>query len=189
MGAENAYNNFLTCRQCKGLMHQVSPPDQSPLIMECRACGHQEQAEIHIGPEGFFAGQELEYRRVLIYRQGEKATAAEVQAIRKLVPELGRLPMHEAVRRIEEGPCIDLGFHPLEEARTLVEEVAAHGLDVRLVPTEEDRDMEQNRQRFFGPFGAPVSVGEPGQDTLILPFGLLALLVVILLIVLVVFLL
>lgn len=87
--------------------------------MDCRTCGHQEHAEIHIGPEDFFDEQESEFRRVLIYRQGEKATAAEIQAIRKLVPEPGRLPMHEAVRRIEEGPCIDLGFHPLEEAQTL----------------------------------------------------------------------
>ena len=177
-------DNFLKCRQCKGLMHQVSPANQSPLIMKCRACGHQEHAEIHIGPEGFFDEQESEFRRVLIYRQGEKTTAAETRVIRQLVPELGSLPMHEAVRRIEEGPCIDLGFHSLEEAQALVEEVAAQGVDARLIPPEENGDMEQDGQRFFGPFGAPVTVGEPGQDMLILPLGLIALIVVLLLLLL-----
>lgn len=41
---------FEECRKCRGDMILVSEEKASPLIMECKKCGHQEYAEVQIPP-------------------------------------------------------------------------------------------------------------------------------------------
>jgi hypothetical protein len=40
------------CDKCKSRMKAVSPPDQSPLILQCTACGNRLYAEVQIAPPG-----------------------------------------------------------------------------------------------------------------------------------------
>ncbi len=152
-------------------MKRVSKENMSPLIMECQTCAHREYAEIQISPKGFFGNKSVEYSRVVVRREGNKATAEEVRALRKLDQDLGSLPMGEAVKRIGSSQSIDLGVHCLEDAQDLLKKAETCGLKAMLVPPEEDSLDHQDKRRFFEPFGAPVSVGEPGEDTTVIPLG------------------
>lgn len=81
-------------------MQRVSAENENPLIVECRSCGHREYAEFLISPNVFFDDKEVGFRRVVVCREGGKARADEVRALRKLNQELGSLSMSEAARRI-----------------------------------------------------------------------------------------
>jgi len=162
---------FETCRKCGAVMQRVSEENESPLIMECRDCSHREHAEVQISPDDFFDNNEPEYRRVLVYREDDKTNAKEVRGLRKLIPELGGLPMTAAIKRIEESRHIDLGFHSLDDAQELIQQVESLGLTVLVLPQDETPiDDQDNSYRLFEPFGAPVSVGEPGVDSIVIPF-------------------
>jgi hypothetical protein len=152
-------------------MQRVSVQNESPLIVECRSCAHREYAEVLISPNGFFDNKKVEYRRVVVCRESEKAKVWEVRALRKLKPEFGGLPMNEAVRRIGSSRYIDLGVHSLDDAQNILERTEAQGLKARLEHPDENTIADQERYRFFEQFGAPVSVGEPGEDTIVIPFG------------------
>lgn len=164
--------DFEVCRECGSAMKRVSPVDQSPLIMECQGCGHREWAEIQVPPPWPGDDRSVEYKRVVVYRAGGPAKAEEVRALRKLSAELNRLPMAEAAKRVESCQAVDLGVHPLEDAQDLLKRAEAMGLKAGLEgPDEGSIVSDDKRLRFFEPFGAPVTVGEPGEDTTIIPFG------------------
>ena len=152
-------------------MQRVSEENESPLIMECQACAHREYAEILISPRGFIEDGRVEYMRVIVRREGKKAKAEEVRALRNLNPELGSLPMSEAAKRIGSSQSIDFGVHRREDAQDLLKRAEAWGLKVILEPPEENSSDREDRRRFFEPFRAPVSVGAPGEDTNVIPFG------------------
>ena len=151
-------------------MQRVSVEKESPLIMECQTCAHREYAEILISPHGFIDNEGVEYSRVVVRREGEKAKAEEVRALRKLNQELGSLPMNEAAKRIRSSQSIDLGVHRLEDAQDLLKSAEAWGLRARLELTEENSFDHHDRRRFFKPFGRPVSGGKPGEDATVIPF-------------------
>ncbi len=108
-------------------MKRVSKKNMSPLIMECQICAHREYAEIQISPNGFFDNKRMEYSRVVVRREGNKVTAEEVRALRKLDQDLGSLPMGEAAKRIGSSQSIDLGVRCLEDAQDLLKKAEALG--------------------------------------------------------------
>jgi len=148
-------------------MKQVSAPDTSPLIMECRRCGHREYAEIHV-PAPWSPVEQTVYRLV-VHRTKGPAKAEEVKDFRKLSPELRSLPVHMAAQRIGSNLIVDLGKHSAEEAKALFNKATELGLNASLIGLD-DYTEEQEKQRLFEPFGAPVSVGEPGEETTVIPF-------------------
>lgn len=159
--------SFYICKQCGGAMKQVSPPDTSPVIMECRRCQHREYAEILV-PQPWAPVVQTEYRLV-VHRTPGPAKAPEVKAFRKLSQELRSLPVHVAAEQIGSNLIIDLGMHSDEDAQALLKQATALGLDASLIGPEgyiTDQD-----ERLFEPFGSPVSVGDPGEETTVIPFG------------------
>lgn len=152
-------------------MQRISAEGESPLVVECPSCSHREYAEFQISPEGFFDDVEVEYRRVVVVREGKKGRADEVRALRKLKPELGALPITEAAVRIESSRYIDLGVHPIEDARDILERAKAEGLNALLAHPDDDSMVGHVRLGFFKRFGAPVSIGKSGEDVIIIPFG------------------
>ncbi len=166
------YEDFVVCRQCGGSMERVSPANKSPLIMECQSCGLRQLAEIQVPPPWGIDKKGVEYTRVVVYRVEGPAKAKEIQALRKLNEELGRLPAEKAAKRIGAGQSIDLGVHLLEDAQDLLKRAEAWGLKARLeLPKENSLSLKDKVKQLFESFGAPVTVGEPGEDTTVIPFG------------------
>jgi hypothetical protein len=166
------YMNFVVCKKCGRSMKRVSPANTSPLIMECKRCGHREWAEIHVPPPWGKDKKRVEYTRVVVYRAKGPAKAKEIQALRNLNEDLGRLPVDEAAKRIGASQSIDLGVFPLKDAQDLLKRAEAWGLEARLEPPEEySLSLKEKVQQFFEPSGSPVTVGEPGEDTRAIPFG------------------
>jgi hypothetical protein len=166
------YKNFYVCRKCGGSMKRVSPANTSPLIMECKRCGHREWAEIQVPPPWGIDKKELEYKRVVVYRTEGPKKVKEIRALRKLNEELGRLPADEAAKRIGSSQSIDLGVFPLKDAQSLLKRAEAWGLKARLeLPEENPLSLKEKVQQFFEPSGSPVTVGVPGEDTRVIPFG------------------
>ncbi len=133
--------------------------------MECRQCGHRKYAEIQPSPP-WPPAESVEYRLV-VHRTKGPAKALEVQALRKISPELRSLPVHVAAERVGTSATIDLGVHSPDDAKDLLKKAEALGLNARL-EHPDDYAVDQN-ERFFAPFGAPVTVGEPGEGQVI-PF-------------------
>lgn len=154
---------------CGGQMKQVSPPDTSPLTMECQKCDHREYAEIQPSP-GWTPAEQTVYR-LLVHRTKGPAKAQEVRALRELSPELRSLPMHVAAERISSNLIVDLGMHSAEDAEALLKKARALGLDASLVGPDDYTEEQQQDGRFFEPFGASVSVGEPREENTVIPFG------------------
>jgi hypothetical protein len=153
-------------------MKRVSPVDTSPLIMECKKCGHREWAEIQVPPPWSGDDKGVEYKRVVVYRAEGPTQAEEIQALRKLSEELRRLPATEAAQRIGSSQAIDLGIYPVQDAHDILKRAEALGLKAGLErPEEQSKVTDDKRLRLFEPFGAPVTVGEPGEDTSVVPFG------------------
>jgi len=179
---------FATCRHCGGVMERISKENESPLIMECRTCAHREHTEIQVSPGDFFANEEVVYRRVVVCREDEQAKAAEVQALRRLIPDLGELAMSETVKRVAASKYFDLGTYPLEEAQTLLKKAEASGFKAILEDPGENTVADQEKHGFLEPCGAPVTVDEPGEETTLIPFSWIltgvALIVVVLILVL-----
>jgi hypothetical protein len=159
--------SFHTCKQCGGAMKQVSPPDVSPVIMECRRCHHREYAEILVPPP--WSPVEQTAYRVIVHRTAGPAKAPEVRAFRKLSQELRSLPVHVAAEQIGSNLIVDLGMYSEDDAVALLKQATELGLDASLIGPE-DYITDQD-ERFFESFGAPVSVGEPGEETTVIPFG------------------
>ncbi|MCP4289974.1 MAG: hypothetical protein GY792_37100 [Gammaproteobacteria bacterium] len=155
--------SFYICKQCGGPMKQVSPPDSSPLIMECRRCHHREYAEILVPPP--WSSVEQTAYRLVVHRAEGPAKAPEVRALRKLRQELRNLPVHVAAERIGASTTIDLGTHSTDVAQDLLKQAMALGLKAELV----EPSVSFGEQQFFEPFGAPATVGEPGEGQVI-PF-------------------
>ncbi len=151
-------------------MERVSAENTSPLIAECQHCGHRELAEVHFSPPWPPDKRSVKYTRVVVYKAEGKAEAEEIRELRKLNQELSRLPMNETAKRIGSSQSIDLGVHRLEDAQDLLKRAEAWGLKAMLELPEENSFGHQDKRRFFEPFGAPVSVGEPGEDTTVIPF-------------------
>jgi len=153
-------------------MKRVSPADTSPLIMECKRCGHREWAEIQVPPPWGINKKELEYKRVVVYRTEGPAKAKEILALRKLNEELGKLPADEAAKKIASSRSIDLGVFPLKDAQDLLKRAEAWGLKARLeLPEENSLGLKEKVQQLFELSGSPVTVGESGEDTKVIPFG------------------
>jgi rRNA maturation protein Nop10 len=109
---------FEACRKCGGSMKRISPANTSPLIMECKRCGHREWAEIQVPPPWGIDKKEMEYKRVVVHR------------------------------------------------------TEAWGLKARLeLPEESSLSLKEKVQQLFEPSGSPVTVGAPGEDTRVIPFG------------------
>jgi len=159
--------SFYICKQCGGPMKQVSPPDVSPVIVECRRCHHREYAEILVPPP--WSPVEQTAYRVIVHRTEGPAKAQEVRAFRKLSQELQSLPVHVAAEQIGSNLIVDLGMHSDEDAQALLKQATALGLDASLIGP--DGYITDQDERFFESFGAPVSVGEPGEETTVIPFG------------------
>lgn len=164
---------FEVCKQCGGTMEQVSQKNASPFIVECLDCGHREWAEVHISTPWSPTKKGLEYKRVVVYREKGRATAKEIGALRKLNKDLGGLPMNEAAERIQSSRSIDLGVHQLHHAQGLIKRAKNLGMTAVLEGPEK-----QNEGQILGMLGAPVSVGEPGEDTRVIPFIWIAIAVV-----------
>jgi len=111
-----------------------------------------------------------EHAQVVIYREEGPARVEELCALRKLDPYLARLSASKALEYIAERGVIDHGFHFKIEAQQLAERVEPLGLEVRLALSDVDSPEPERDSRLFEPFGAPVSVGEPGEDVVIIPF-------------------
>ena len=156
------------CRQCGGEMQTVSKENASPLVVQCQACGHREYAEVQFPGPDFPPIPEVEYRHVLVYRNGEKASAAEIQALRKLNRKMAGLPMHQAVKRIGRSKCIDLGVYLLDEALVVLNNAQSQGLRVGLTSPDEPVEWGDGDEKEF--FSAPVTVGQPDEDVRIIPF-------------------
>ena len=164
--------NFEVCRKCGGSMERVSPANTSPLIMECQSCGLRQWAEIQIPPPWGIDKKEVEYKRVVVYRAEGPAKAKEIQALRKLNEELGKLPADKAANKIASSQSIDLGVFPLKDAQDLLKRAEAWGLKARLeLPEENSLSLKEKVQQLFEPSGSPVTVGAPGEDTRVIPFG------------------
>ncbi len=158
---------FHVCRQCGGPMRRASPPDTSPVIMECRRCHHREYAEILV-PAPWSPVEQGAYR-VIVHRNQGPAAAQEVKAFRKLSRELRSLPIDAVAEYIGSNRIVDLGVHSEEDARGLVKQAIKLGLEARLIGPEGS--VTDQDDRLYEPFGAPVSVGEPGEETRVIPFG------------------
>jgi hypothetical protein len=153
-------------------MKRVSPVDTSPLIMECKKCGHREWAEIQVPPPWPGNDNGVEYKRVVVYRAEGPGKSEEIQALRKLSEELRRLPVTEAAQRIGYSQTIDLGIYPVQDAQDIIKRAEVLGLKAGLgQPEEQPIDSDDQGLRLIEPFGAPVTVGEPGEDNRVVPFG------------------
>ncbi len=166
------YEDFTTCRKCNSTMKRISPEDSSPLVVECKKCGHQEWAEIQVPPPWSGDNKGEAESRVVVYKNAGKIEAKVAMALRKANEDLGSLPVNEAIKRIASSTVIDLGVHELEAAKDLQKRLEILGLKVRLVDPEEHVFEEaEEMESFFESFGAPVTVGKPGEDTIVIPFG------------------
>ena len=130
--------DFEVCKKCGGTMERVSAANMSPLIMECEICGHREWAEIQISPPWPIDKKGTEYARVIVYRTEGPAIAKEIRALRKLNQKIGRLPMHEAAKKIGSSQTIDLGVYRLNDAQDLFKKATAWGLKAMLEIHDEN---------------------------------------------------
>lgn len=145
---------FYQCEQCGTAMQQVSAANQSPLVMRCPHCGHEEMAEIQLSPE--FAPLDKQGCRLVVYRQGETFSSQEIAAIRKLSERWQSMELSAALQQLQEMYSVDLGFWEHEQAQAMAERGLALGLDIRLA----DPQLAEPESEDGHGFGAPVSVGE-----------------------------
>ncbi len=169
------YEDFAICQKCNGTMKRISPKDSSPFIVACKKCGHQEWAEIQVPPTWDGDNNGVPERRVVVYKKAGKVEAKVAMALRKVNEDLARLPVNEAIKKITSSTVIDLGVHEMEAAKDIQKRLEILGLKVRLVDPEEHVFEEtEEKESFFEPFGASVTVGAPGEDSRIIPFWLIA---------------
>lgn len=152
-------------------MQRVTGENQSPLIVECRLCSHREYAEINISPEHFFDCVKPERRRLMVKRKGNKTLVEEVRALRSLHKKFEEMPMNKAVMEVRQSQIIDLGEYYIDEALKLQERAESLGLMTFLISPEEEMLTPQEKQGFCDSWGTPVTVGKPGEQTTVIPFG------------------
>lgn len=155
-------------------MRQVSEPDQSPLTMECRYCGHREHAEIQPPPPWAGETEETEYRRVVVRREAGRPSADELRGLRFLSEDLASRPLGEVAKLVGEGTAVDLGVLPIEEAEDLAKRASGFGFDAEVQDPGQDSGVEEEKAGWGfdrrNPFGLPVTVGDPEDDSVIIPF-------------------
>ena len=113
-------------------MECVSAENTSPLTMACKDCGHSEWAEVQISPPWPINESSTGQTRVVVYKKKGQAKTAVIRALRKLDPELGKLSMDGATKRIGSSPSFDLGIHCLNDARALMNKAKEWGFKVVL---------------------------------------------------------
>ncbi len=86
--------------------------------------------------------------------------------------DLAGLPVNEAIKKITSSAVIDLGVYEMEGAKELQKRLTIFGLKVRLVdPEEHVLEETGEKESFFESSGTSVTVGTPGEDTTVMPFG------------------
>ena len=161
-------HNYESCSRCGGALLRISPPNNSPLIMRCQECGHEEGAVIDV-PPSWPLEEGPKYVRVVVSRDGQAARAKELHALRKLSRELAELPLDDLAKQVSAAVEVDLGVYIFPQAVGLVEQATAYGLCATIKVLESDPIATSKVQRSFG-FAAPVSVAEDGEDAVIIPF-------------------
>ena len=149
-------------------MERVSKPDTSPLIMACKRCGHREWSETQIPPP--WPAKDTEYVRIVVEITDDDKKVQQIRALRQLDQQLAGLPADKAIKTLASNKTIDLGIHRLDAARQLLEKASALNLKARLAGPEEDLPDDQVGRKLIEPFGAPVSVGKPGEEAAVIPF-------------------
>ena len=71
--------------------------------------------------------------------------------------------------QIGSNLIVDLGVHSEDDTASLLKQATALGLDASLISPEGY--ITDQGERRFEPFGSPVSVGDPGEETTVIPFG------------------
>ena len=173
--------DFETCRKCGAVMQRVSEENESPVIMECSACAHREHAEIQATPELNIDNVEIGCKRVVVCRELKKTSAKEVRALRSLCSDLASLPMIEAIKRIESSKHINLGVYPSGDAQLLLMQAEALGLKALLDNPDESSIADLDESRMYESSGAPVSVGVPGANSIVIPYVWIIIFVVLIL--------
>ncbi len=156
-------DNFISCQQCGGAMVQTSPPGQSPLIVKCQYCGHEEGAIVD-PPAPWKPDQDAANQSaVIVRRQKGPASAQELRNLRQLDPAFAEMPAKEAAALIGASEELNLGAHDLDKANALADQARAFGFEA-MVQSPPREEQAADDLTFWDWFTAtPTTVDGQGQ--------------------------